>query len=169
MTINYVKGDATAPKGEGPRFIIHCCNDIGLWGAGFVLAISRRWSEPENQYCAWHDLSLVHYASRLPLGGIQPVKVDKNLWVVNMIGQHGVGTRGSKEPPIRYDAIRACLSRVAVRALDTKYRGAYKSVAIHAPRFGAGLAGGDWNVIEKLIQEELVDKGLSVTVYDFDG
>lgn len=27
----YVKGDATRPAGEGPRLIIHCCNDIGVW------------------------------------------------------------------------------------------------------------------------------------------
>lgn len=28
--INYVIGDATAPQGEGPKFIVHCCNNIGL-------------------------------------------------------------------------------------------------------------------------------------------
>jgi hypothetical protein len=31
---------------------------------------------------------------------------------------------------------------------------------------GAGLAGGDWSVIEKMIQEELCDWGIPVTVYD---
>jgi len=34
---------------------------------------------------------------------------------------------------------------------------------------GAGLAGGIWSKIEALIQEELVDKGLEVTVYEFGG
>ncbi len=34
------------------------------------------------------------------------------------------------------------------------------------PRMGAGLAGGNWVAIEKLIRHELSDKGISVTVYD---
>jgi O-acetyl-ADP-ribose deacetylase (regulator of RNase III) len=163
-SLTYVKGDATEPAGTGPRFIIHCCNDIGLWGAGFVLALSRRWIGPEECY-----YRLEEAPGGYELGNIQIVEVDEDLYVVNLIGQHGVGTRGSSTPPIRYDAIRRGLKQIAIAALDEDYRGPYKSVAIHAPKFGAGLAGGDWSVIEQLIQEELVDKGLAITVYEFDG
>lgn len=164
--INYVKGDATQPAGEGPKFIIHCSNDIGLWGAGFVMALSRRWPQPEDRYNDWFVRG---GGARLPLGFIQPVKVEEELWVINMIGQRGVGMRFSDEPPIRYDAVRTCLTKVRQIALDPKYRGPYKAVSIHCPKFGAGLAGGDWSVIEQIIQDELVDHGLSVTVYEFDG
>ena len=162
MSINYVKGDATAPAGEGPRFIIHCCNDLGLWGAGFVLAISRRWPEPEEAYYA-----LGKTCGGYNLGNAHAVKVEENLWVVNMLGQSGVGRRGDAQPPIRYKAIRRALKDVAEMAFTPAYRGPCKSVAIHAPRFGAGLAGGDWSVIEKLIEEELVSHGLSVTIYEY--
>ncbi len=34
--------------------VAHVCNDIGGWGKGFVLAVSRRWPEPEAAYRAWH-------------------------------------------------------------------------------------------------------------------
>ena len=34
--------------------IVHVCNDIGGWGAGFVVAISRRWKAPEEAYRKWH-------------------------------------------------------------------------------------------------------------------
>lgn len=165
-SLTYVKGDATQPAGTDPKLLIHCCNDIGLWGAGFVMAISRRWPQPEDRYNEWY---IKGGGADLPLGWVQPVKVLENLWVVNMIGQQGVGIRGKKEPPIRYDAVRTCLTKVAKIALDPKYRGPFKACSIHAPRFGAGLAGGDWNVIEQSIKEELVEKGLSVTIYDFDG
>lgn len=37
---------------------------------------------------------------------------------------------------------------------------------VHAPRFGAGLAGGDWTIIERLIQEYLTDGTREVTIYD---
>ena len=52
--ITFVRGDATTPSGKGPKIIAHVCNDIGGWGKGFVLALSRRWPEPERAYRAWH-------------------------------------------------------------------------------------------------------------------
>lgn len=54
MSIEYLRGDATVPcKSDGIRIIAHICNDCGGWGSGFVVAISRRWSEPESQYRKW--------------------------------------------------------------------------------------------------------------------
>jgi len=158
--INYVLGDATRPQGEGPKFIIHCCNNFGLWGAGFVLALSRRWSAPEYGYRDW--------GGPYKLGQVQLVKVEDDLHVLNMIGQSGVRTQ-SGGPPIRYEAIRKCLKQVALMAKSEDFPCFGTPASIHAPRFGAGLAGGEWDRIAKIIQEELVDKGLSVTIYDFAG
>ena len=45
--IIYLKGDATKPEGLGTKIIAHVCNDVGLWGKGFVLAVSKRWKFPE--------------------------------------------------------------------------------------------------------------------------
>ena len=164
-SLNYVVGDATQPIGGGPKFIIHCCNDVGLWGAGFVLALSRRWPGPEECYYLWNDMD----KETFKLGEIQDVNVEfgDGVWVINMIGQHGVGVINSISP-IRYSAIRECLKKVADLAFDPVFRGEFRSCSIHAPRFGAGLAGGDWDIIEVIINEELVEKGLSVTVYDFE-
>jgi len=53
MPLNYINGDATKPIGTGNRIITHCCNDLGFWNAGFVKALSRRWSEPERAYRSW--------------------------------------------------------------------------------------------------------------------
>ncbi len=50
MTIQYLKGDATNPTGDNNKVIVHICNDLGKWGKGFVLAISKRWSKPEQVY-----------------------------------------------------------------------------------------------------------------------
>ena len=161
--INYVDGDATDLQGDGPKFLLHVVNNIGLWGAGFVMAVSRRWPQPEEAY---YELGSHDY---YPLGLAQFVKVEEDLWVVNMIGQHGVGRRDGGPPPVRYEAIETALKVVAVACLDPAYRGPYKAVAVHAPRFGAGLAGGDWKIIEQLVINELVDKGIKVTIYDFAG
>lgn len=150
MTISYCKGDATQPVGTDPRVIIHCCNDIGGWGSGFVVAVSRRWPQPEKSYREWHRSGMA------TLGQVQFVAVEPNLWVANIIGQHGVG-RMREGPPIRYDAIEAGLNLVATFA---KINGA----SIHGPRLGAGLAGGSWKRIEGIIERTLKD--FSVTIYD---
>lgn len=50
MSIRYVEGDATAPITEGNKVIVHICNDIGKWGKGFVVAVSKRWPGPEKAY-----------------------------------------------------------------------------------------------------------------------
>ena len=52
--ITYLKGDATQPQAKGNRIIAHVCNDPGGWGKGFVVAVSKRWPEPEAAYRAWH-------------------------------------------------------------------------------------------------------------------
>ena len=53
-SIRYLKGDATCPQAKGVKLICHVCNDLGGWGKGFVLALSRRWDRPEAEYRAWH-------------------------------------------------------------------------------------------------------------------
>ena len=111
-TIRYVKGDATQPQAKGNRIIAHVCNDLGGWGKGFVLAISKRWPGPEAAYRAWHkDRSKNDFG----LGAIQIVQVEPYIWVANMVAQRGMKT-GSNGPPIRYEAVRACLKKLAVEA-----------------------------------------------------
>ena len=60
---------------------------------------------------------------------------------------------------MRYDAIRSGLARVRDFARE-------HGASVHMPRIGAGFAGGDWTVIERVITEELTDQGVAVTVYD---
>ena len=54
VPLRIIRGDATSPQAKGPKIIAHICNDLGGWGKGFVLAISRRWPEPERAYRQWH-------------------------------------------------------------------------------------------------------------------
>ncbi len=135
--------------------ICHICNDIGGWGAGFVLAISERWSEPEAEYRRWHATG---EAGGFALGSVQFVQVEQYIWVANMIGQRGIN-RGSSGPPIRYDAVAKCLAQVAAKAIEL-------GASVHMPRIGCGLAGGKWAEIEPLIEEHL--NGIAVKVYDFE-
>ncbi|MFC3573924.1 macro domain-containing protein [Streptomyces yaanensis] len=153
--ITYVRGDATVPFGKGVKVIAHVCNDIGGWGKGFVLAVSRRWPEPEKAYRAWHR---ERASNDFGLGALQLVQVERHVWVANMIGQRGIRT-GSKGVPVRYEAIDAALARLADEASAL-------GASVHMPRIGCGLAGGKWARVEPLISERLVGRGVAVTVYD---
>ncbi|MER7190452.1 macro domain-containing protein [Streptomyces flaveolus] len=153
--IAYVRGDATAPSGKGVKVIAHVCNDLGGWGKGFVLAVSRRWPEPEAAYRAWHR---DRASNDFGLGAVQLVRVEPYVWVANMIGQHGTRT-GSKGVPVRYEAIDTALGRLAGRAAEL-------NASVHMPRIGCGLAGGKWSRVEPLVTERLTRQGISVTVYD---
>ncbi len=155
LELIYSVGDATLPLGTGRCVIAHICNDIGAWGRGFVVPLGRRFPEAQTQYRAWY-----HRKSDPPfaLGQVQIVAVRADVWVANMIGQHGIYTHGDV-PPIRYAALRECLGRVCAFAQT-------QAASVQMPRFGCGLAGGDWEIISQIIEDELVQHGLSVTVLD---
>lgn len=153
--IQYIQGDATAPIGTGPKIIVHICNDIGGWGRGFVLALSKKWKDPEQHYRQWYQSD-----EDFERGNIQLVKVEEGLWVANLIGQHKIRKDEKGNPPIRYRAVKQGLDAVAKKATEL-------GTSVHMPRIGCGLAGGKWEKIEPLIKATLLQQGVHVTVYDF--
>jgi len=125
-TINYIKGDATNPKTDGNKVIVHVCNDIGVWGKGFVMAISKRWKTPENKYRQWFKTN-----DDFSLGRTQFVRVENDLWIANVIGQHGIYKDENGNPPVRYDSLSNGLETVSIFALDN-------NATVHLPRIGCG-------------------------------
>ncbi|WP_316789613.1 macro domain-containing protein [Pedobacter frigoris] len=155
MNIEYKNGDATKPENKGNKIIVHVCNDIGGWGKGFVMAISKRWKEPERSYRDWFKTK-----DNFVLGQVQFVQVEAELWVANLIGQHKINKDEQGNAPIRYEAILSGLDKVGEYALEN-------NMTVHMPRIGCGLAGGTWDKIEPIIQSTLTGRNISVTVYDF--
>ena len=153
--IIYKIGDATNPQSQGNKLIVHCCNDLGAWGKGFVLALSKRWPQVEQEYREWfRNKSNNDFA----LGSAQFVQVEADIWVANLIGQHGI--RSSSNPiPIRYGAIEDGLEKVADFAIANL-------CSVHMPRIGCGLAGGNWKTIYPIIGQVLLTKAIAVTIYD---
>ncbi len=155
MSIDYIEGDATAPAGSGPKIIAHVCNDVGGWGAGFVLAISRRWPEPEARYRQWYG---ARSDNDFGLGAVQVVQVEPELHVANMVAQRGV--RASADgPPIRYDALAVALQTLGDHCVAL-------GASAHMPRIGCGLAGGDWSVVGELVETHVAAR-VATWVYDF--
>ncbi len=176
--IHYVKGDATNPQTSNTAIIIHVCNDVGGWGKGFVLAISRKWNQPEEAYRLWYKqqskviTAAIQYQriesrdkyadeSKFELGKVQFVKVNETTWVANMIAQVNTKPDADGTPPIRYIFVKECLERVTAFALAHQ-------ATVHLPRIGCGLAGGQWSETEPLIKHTLIANAVDTTVYDFE-
>lgn len=158
--ITYIKGNALEPV-DRPAYIVHCCNDLGKWGAGFTGALRNKWPVCEQDYRTWHryrnsknaypfGLGEVWFTELYMAHGITDIKV------CHIIGQEGIATR-EKPCVVNYAALHAGLAKVAAIARNS-------GTSLHMPRIGCGLAGGDWAVVEKLIEETC--QGLQVYVYD---
>ena len=153
MALRYLTGDATQPVGRGNKIIVHVVNTQGRWGIGFVTAISGRWPQPEEAYQKWFDEQM-----GFELGGVRFAQVERDIWVANVIGQHGMWEKDGV-PPIRYAAVWSGLQAVAEKAKELM-------ASVHMPRIGCGLAGGEWTKIEPIIRETLCKLEIAVTVYD---
>jgi O-acetyl-ADP-ribose deacetylase (regulator of RNase III) len=150
MPIKYLKGDATNPIGKGIKIITHIVNNFGGWGAGFVLAINKKWKEPEAKYREWS-----RKGEDFDLGNVQFVEVCSDIIVANMLAQKGFGGVA-----VQHNHLRTCLAKVREYAKS-------QNASIHMPRIGTGLGGSVWSMIEPIIEEELTNQGVEVTVYDF--
>ncbi|MBU2664173.1 macro domain-containing protein [Actinoplanes bogorensis] len=156
--LRIIRGDATSPQAKGPKVIAHVCNDLGGWGRGFVLAISKRWPEPERAFRQWHR---ERARNDFGLGATQLVQVRPDLWVANMVGQRGIRVARRGPAPVRYEAVEKGLAAVAGHAEGL-------GASVHMPRIGCGLAGGRWERIEPLVIAELCVRDIETTVYDHD-
>jgi hypothetical protein len=92
------------------------------------------------------------------LGNIHSVGLREDLTLVSLVAQHGFG-KPTSGPRLRYGALFSALEKVAELA---RAQGA----TVHMPKIGTGEAGGNWNIIEGIIQEALISRGLKVTVYN---
>jgi O-acetyl-ADP-ribose deacetylase (regulator of RNase III) len=152
--ITYVKGDATEPRGPGSRILAFVVNDRGLrWGAGFGRAVQAKWPELQKSFESWARQS----RSQFRLGAAHEFRINNELTALAMICQHGYGP--SVFPRIRYGALEDCLRNLGQMAHRT-------AASVHMPKIGAGQAGGNWMVIREMVEENLCQKGLDVTIYE---
>lgn len=162
MTITYQVGDATRPEGEGPKIIAHICNDIGAWGSGFVVALSKQSPYPERSYRAWYRDGIWE-STPFELGQMQLASFGTpGVLVANMVAQRGIRHDASAPPAVDYTALWRCLRGLGKIA---EHMGA----SVHMPRIGCGLGGGEWKIVAELIDETLIAQDVPVTVYDLPG
>jgi len=116
MAISYFISYATAPDRRGPGVVAHACNDSGGRGKGFILAISRHWSEPEVAYPRW-----ARGGEEFELGMVQLVQVEDQLSVANMVAAGSPEGNWDQIEPLLDEQLAMAAFDVCVYDLPTTY------------------------------------------------
>lgn len=138
----------------------HVCNNTNHFGAGFAFAVSEKYPIVKENF---HMLG-----NKAKLGKVQYVIANQNkthrtqLIFANMIAQNR--TIGRDNPrPLNYAALVSCMIDIKKHAENLTSNSESDKIEIHCPKFGSGLAGGNWNFISDLIIDIWSD--FSVFVY----
>jgi len=136
-----IEGDLIQLAIEGQfDLIIHGCNCQCQMGKGIALTIKKKFPKAYEADCETEK------GSREKLGTFSSASVKMNeteFTIINAYTQYHWRGAGVKAD---YDAIRRVM-----RAVKQQYSGK----RIGYPLIGAGLAGGDWSEISKIIEDEL--------------
>lgn len=129
--IEYRKGNLLDVT-EG--IILHGCNAQGVMGSGVALAIKQRYPEAYKEYMDDH----------VYLGSISCCWVTDDLMIINGITQEYYGKDGKRY--VNYKAICDVFTEAISKARMFYF-------VLNFPKIGAGLGGGDWGIIEQLIDD----------------
>jgi len=146
--IKYIEGDLLKLS-DNFDVIGHCANCFCVMGAGIAPQIKHKFPEAYAVDCATTS------GDQNKLGTITYTE-NTTPTVVNLYGQFDYKGRQFGRMDLDYSALRSALA-----AMKAKFSG--KKFGL--PMVGAGLAGGDWEIIERIIQEELNGEDVTVVKY----
>ncbi len=124
--------------------IVHGCNCFHVMGAGIAREIATRYPKMVTV-----DKCLSKRGDKSKLGSYTWKKViaptNREFVIVNAYTQYNYG-RG-KIRYVDYEAVRLVFARIKQQ---------FSGSTIGYPRIGAGLAGGNWAIIQQIINQELM-------------
>ena len=146
--LKYKKGCLIKAAQSGEvNVIAHQCNCQNQMGKGIAPLIKRAFPE------AWDVDERTIKGDECKLGNLTVAK-SGDVTVFNLYGQYHYGR---DKQYTDYNALRSALKIMATYLIRP-----YDKVGL--PLIGCGLADGDWNVVSKIIEEEL--EGFDVTIYE---
>lgn len=141
--ISYVRGDLFEGNVE---LIAHGCNCQGAYGAGVAYAMSLKYPQARQAY-------IDKYVSEgWKLGDVQFVPQNGKI-IANCATQDNYVS--ASQCLADYNAIKTCMSKV-------KEYAKLRNLSIGIPKIGAGLAGGNWAVIEMILNDVFQDYDCTV-------
>ena len=165
--INIVHGNLITLAQEG-RYteIAQGCNCFCVFGAGIAPQIAKAFPQAEDA-----DDETIR-GDKEKLGTFTYADVDDtHLTVYNLYTQYGTGGRSKGVPDIDYIALRKAFTvmNTHVKNLKGPELDFFEMHSIKQlcgiPMIGAGLAGGDWDIISKIIDEVTPDVKIELVKY----
>lgn len=130
--------------------IPHVCNNINAFGAGFAGYLAQKLPHVKDNF---HLLG-----SKSKLGYTQFIEAYTNkdtgnkVIIANMIAQNGTINK-SNSRPLNYHALCLCMNSVKNYSIELNNKDLSTPTEIYSPKFGSGLAGGNWQFISELIKD----------------
>lgn len=163
----YKVGDLIEAARNGEvSYIAHGCNCYCTMGSGIAPLIKAAFPYAYKVDCQTGkgDIS--------KLGGFSEADpwefdLDEGPTVFNLYTQYGYWGRNQGQRDLDYDALYDSLSAMAER-LHNFDKGDLEQHRVGLPKIGAGLAKGDWEIIELMIKKTLCQAGHDVTIYVLD-
>lgn len=169
--MNYVKGDLIDLALNGEFDVItHGCNCWNNMRSGIAVPMSRLFDVhefPQEQRGRgdYNKLGTIEYQVRyIDTDNKRVYRTEdrgKELYVVNSYTQYSPGrhVHGPDNIPLDYEALRMCF-----RKIDFVF--GKKGLHLGIPQIGAGLALGEWDRIEKIIDEECKNIKVTCVIWD---
>lgn len=156
--LKIINGNILTPNTEERGVIVcHQVNCKGVMGAGLARQVKELHPDVFELY---KDKCIQIAAGIGGLGDVQfcSAVADVGYLVANVFGQYGYG-HGKQYTD--YAALRKAFERITM---------GFPTYTIRIPyMMGCGLGGGDWAVVSQIIEETLVEKGVDVEIWDFEG
>lgn len=147
-----IKGDLIKLALNGDfDVIVHGCNCFCTMGGGIAYQISKFFPEAKEV-----DMKTT-YGSRDKLGEYTKAEVIKNNKKIIVVNAYTQYDYGRSKINVDYFAIRNVFRKIAKD---------FAGLRIAYPKIGAGLAGGNWDVIISIINEELNGQNHTYVEYD---
>lgn len=135
-------------------FVPHVCNNIDLFGAGFAAQVGDKYPSVKTNY---HLLGKSFLSKNMGYTQVLKIREDSKyhhkLYIVNMIAQNGVRLPNNNRPLNYYGLVKSMVSLASYIDNNTGFLNKTEKVEIHCPKFGSGLAGGNWAFIEELMED----------------
>lgn len=145
MTTKYVKGDALEWASKAGYCMIHVCNAQGKMGSGIAKQVKERFPEAYKRYISlYKDYSVDKF-----LGW---VCTEPTFSVINMVAQEFYGYEGKQY--ISYGHLKKCLTRILNASENLRAHQGIHTIVVPY-KMGADRAGGDWEVIIKMVEDVL--------------
>jgi len=134
-------------------YIVHGCNAQGVMGSGVAKIVKDRYFEAFKLYAMC--LQLKREKNESALGKNTYHLENNNFVIVNAVTQEYYGRE--KKLYTDYDAVRSCFKDI--REEVEYWHKIYKDVpkVINFPLIGCDRGGGDWDIVAKIIDEEIDD------------